>query len=184
MITHAPHLGPLSSFGLDRTDWNIQRMPIDEAFPDAFSIVRHLQSLSVEFGRMPDVRMYASLILPVALGDNNVRGQIDCMTRFVKRHVKYVADPEGTEFVISPLIMLAEIWERGETIGDCDDHVLLLNALLRSLGIQTKVVGVKLHTPDRFDHVISSAFDGDRWQDIDLCAKVVPQPFYGERLEP
>ena len=184
MIEHAPFLAPISTAGLFTTDGAIVRLPIVDAYPDAFSIVRHLQTLSEEYGRNPDVRFYAALILPVGIGDNDVRAQIRTMTEFVKNSVTYVADPEGTEYVISPLVMLADIWKNGSTIGDCDDHVLLFNSLLRSLGIVTKVIGVKLHAPDRFDHVIAAVFDGDEWIDVDLCAKDVPQPFYTERLVP
>lgn len=184
MIEHAPFLSPIDFAGFGLTDGAIRRLPISDDYPDAFSIVRHLQTLSVEFGRNPDVRMYAALILPLGIGDNDARAHIRVMTEFVKQSVKYVADPEGTEFVISPLVMLKDIWSNGSTIGDCDDHVLLFNSLLRSLGIETKVIGVKLHGGDRFDHVIAAALCDGEWIDVDLCAKDVPQPFYGERLVP
>jgi transglutaminase-like putative cysteine protease len=159
------------------------RLPLDPKYPDAYSILAYLNQLGDAFGRDPTVREYTRRVLPAGIANNDVQTQVNSVTRFVKRSLRYVPDPDGTEYVISPIVLLGLITSNQPAIGDCDDHVLLLNSMLGSLGIPARAIGVKLSTQDRFDHVISQAKLNGAWVDIDPCAKggVVP-PLYAERL--
>lgn len=156
-------------------------IPLDPTRPDAPQILAHLQALSLYFGRSPYVREFTRSILPM-LGDNAQDEIVQVVTAFVRQRLKYLADPEGTEFVISPIVLLAQIQAGQTPLGDCDDHVLLLNSMLRSMGFDTRVVGVKLNMRDRWDHVISAVNVFGTWRDIDPCAKGGWTPFYSERL--
>jgi transglutaminase-like putative cysteine protease len=100
---------------------------------------------------------------------------------FVRSKVVYVRDPNGTEYVISPVRMLSQINTDGRTMGDCDDHTLLFNSMLNSIGFRARAVGVRLFE-DRYDHVISSVLVGNQWVDIDTCIKSGQQPRYDMRL--
>lgn len=167
------------SYGLP----GLQFFRIDARRPDAPQILANLQALSVQYGREPFIREFTRSILPQAIGDNALGSIVRTVLDFVQRRMRYVPDPEGTELVISPDRLIHQIEAGQVATGDCDDHVLLLNAMLRSAGFQTKVVGVKLYRRDIFDHVISSVFLHGRWIDLDPCAKDAPAPVYLERLE-
>lgn len=158
--------------------------PLRYGEPDAPQILAYLQQLSVHFGRSPYVREAARRILPVLFRQNDQPAIAQALVNFVRNNIVYVHDPEGGEFVVSPIVMLQDIFSGTSPIGDCDDHVLLLNSMARSLGIETHVVGVKLYAKDRWDHVISSLLIGGRWIDVDPCAKGGWQPDYRERLTP
>lgn len=149
--------------------------------PDSYQIIRILQALGEQFGRIPAVRESAIMVLG-SMANDAAGYQVQKLTDWVKQNVTYVKDPDGSEYVISPLRMLDQIASNGRTAGDCDDHVLLLNSLLKSVGLDARPVGVKLYSKTRFDHVISSVFFNSQWHDIDPCAKFSPQPDYMERL--
>jgi transglutaminase-like putative cysteine protease len=155
---------------------------LDETKPDAPQILARLQALSIYFGRSPYVREYTRRVLPPALGNNNLGGVVRAVFAFVQNNLDYLPDPEGTEWVISPIQLLGQIQSGFKPKGDCDDHVLLLNSMLRSVGIETAVVGVKLYASDRWDHVISSVRLFGQAVDLDPCAKNMMTPAYRERL--
>ena len=155
-------------------------LPIDPSLPDTDSIIRYLNTMGEIYSRSQIVRSAAVKIIE-GMGDNNQVGWVNRITDFVKSRLTYVPDPVWTELVISPDVLLTELAEGGSPVGDCDDHVLLLNSLLGSIGIPTMAVGVKLYEA-RFDHVISCVYVEGRWKDIDPCAKDVIQPIYSERL--
>jgi len=168
---------------LTQTDGGIILFPLDPAYPDSHSIIAWLNELVVMFGRDPDVRAYTERILPTTLFDNDILGYLRAITAFVKENVKYVSDPEGTEYVISPLVLLQRIEQQGLARGDCDDHCLLHAAMARSLGINERIIGVKQGPQSTyFDHVIVEAPVDGQTIDIDPCAKIAPQPTYLEKL--
>jgi len=116
-------------------------------------------------------------------GNNDTAALFGNLVQFVKDHMTYVADPIGFEYVTAPDYQLGEILAGRQAYGDCDDHVLLLNTLLASVGFETAFVAVKLDSNDElFDHVIASALYNGQWVDVDPCAKHVPQPVYTEKF--
>lgn len=120
-----------------------------------------------------------------ALGDrynNDVVGQVNAVLAFVKDRVRYVRDPINHEYIQSPLGMVRDIQKNGYCYGDCEDHVMLFNCMLGSIGIDTKPVGVKLNKSITYNHVISTVLTNRGWIDLDPCAKNTSQPFYDERL--
>lgn len=158
------------------------RYPFDNSVPDAHTIITQLQNLTQQYGVMPEVRLFAESILT---GDknNDQLSWIKQLTQYVSDHVIWTPDPEGQEYFISPITMLADLKQGKKVRGDCDDHVLLLNSLLNSIGLVTRAVGVKLRKSNYFNHVISSVFYKNNWMDIDPCAKNgVPQPVYTDKL--
>jgi transglutaminase-like putative cysteine protease len=151
---------------------------------DAAQIVAYLSEMAFQYAQNPAVRTAVVQILHHnRMGNHDVRRQVKILTEWVKRNVVYVADPEDAEYIIAPPVMIRNIEEAGKTYGDCDDHVLLLASMLKAVGIPTKVVGVSLDDPNRYDHVIVSARIAGQWRDIDPCAKGWQQPVYLKRLE-
>ena len=70
--------------------------------------------------------------------------EVVAIHEWVKRHLRYVRDPFGTELITHPETLAFD-----RTDGDCDDHVVLEAAMLGSLGIPTNfiVVGFKGQGP-------------------------------------
>lgn len=109
--------------------------------------------------------------------NDDVEGMIAKLSDFVRANVRFVEDPAGFELVTAPDVMLADILEKGFATGDCDDHVLLLNTLLASVGVQTEFAAVRLSPSDpEYNHVIALALVRNRWQQIDPTAKTRAAP--------
>ena len=145
--------------------------------------LRKLNQLATSYGRNVAIRLEAESIIRGKVVDNDVSGQVYAVLNYVKDKVRYLRDPLAWEYVKTPDLMLEQIRTYGHTMGDCDDHVLLMNTLLDSLGIRTKCVAVIINGASTFNHVISSVYMRNRWVDLDPCAKRSPQPFFGKRFE-
>ena len=141
-----------------------------------------LRGLRDKYAQDISIRQAAEKIVAGLVADNDVSGQVDRVTQFVKNKVRYMRDPLAWEYVKTPDTMLKQINDTGNTYGDCDDHVLLMNTLLNTLGIKTRFTAVVINGSPTFNHVISSVLIGRDWVDIDPCAKVSPQPFFPIRL--
>lgn len=158
------------------------RLPLHGADADALEIIATLKALSVQFGRDYRIREFTVSLFPSDMGNNSLGRIIRLIASFVRDHVIYVPDPIGTEYIISPLVMIERIQTEGRVYGDCDDHVLLFNAMALSVGYEVRVAGVHLNRRDVFDHVISQVFHDGRWIDVDLCVKGAAIPDYDEKI--
>ena len=158
------------------------RIPVNDATPDAHQIVRIVHNLSVEFGNHPKVREFVTGTVLCNVSDNDLDRIARQISSFVRHNIKYLPDPYGAEFLVSPLVYIAMMTDNRQSFGDCDDHVLFLNSLWRSVGLETRVVGVKINATDRFDHVISAVRIGSRWYETDPCSKSGATPIYRERV--
>ncbi len=162
----------------------INSVPLDPSQPDAFSIIARLNQLGDVFSRDPRIRLFAETLLHGGMRDNDQPAQAEAVLNFVKTHVRYVRDPQGGEYIYTPEAMIRNIQANGFALGDCDDHVLLLNSLLGSLGFAAQAAGVKLWGSDRYNHVISRVAINGYWTLLDPCAKGVPMPNYRDVLIP
>jgi len=80
---------------------------------------------------------------------------------FVKNNVTYRRDPEGTEHLIDPLLMIQDIQQR-RAEGDCDDMSLLIATLLISIGCQPFFRTVRYEGRfGSFNHVYVVVYDRD-----------------------
>lgn len=174
---------PAHSFGHApaSTDGRVVGFAIPDGLPHGEAIVNHLQGFVDQFGRDPVVRAAALSIL-TSRRDNDQAAHAAALLAWVKSRMRYLGDPDGAEWVISPLVSLENIRRDGTTYGDCDDHVVLLGSLLQSIGIRVVVQAVKLAPGPDWDHVILAANIHGAWRDMDPCAKDVPMPRYAERL--
>jgi transglutaminase-like putative cysteine protease len=162
-------------------DGTVHRIPIDPRAPDAFTIIASIQFVIDQFGRDPRIRA-ATLPLLSSRVNNDIRNNANTVAAFVMRKMVYLADPDGGEFIQTPLVLLNTIGLKGFAYGDCDDHVVLLGAMLVSIGIPARAVAVKLHGSDHYNHVvIDYPYQGQSIL-IDPCAKNVPTPAYRDRL--
>ena len=128
-----------------------------------------------------DVFASIKYLLQVSSVDENIRRHaleitagkepIPAIFDWVRENVKYVPDPveqSGSiiELFISPVRMLSDFQKGQVAAGDCDDHALLNVALLRSLGIESKVILID-QEGNGYNHALAVAKtqDGELWVD-------------------
>jgi transglutaminase-like putative cysteine protease len=97
-------------------------------------------------------------------------------------HVTIVDEFE--ELLISPIVMISEIVQLGQTAGDCDDIAMLSASILSSIGAQTRLQA-RFRQPDgSFAHVFCQfQFPYDSgWSDFDPTIGYMPTVYTGETL--
>ena len=175
VATPAPGLAPSEPF--------VRQIPLPHGdLDDSPQILSVLQQLAEAFAQSAWVREFTVRNVFTKITDNDLEKQVKLLLAWVRSNVTYVRDPIGTEYVISPLVLLGKIANGELAAGDCDDHVLLLNSMLGSVGFETRAVGVHLYEQDRWDHVISSVLVRGRWIDLDPCDKHEIGQVYLEKL--
>ena len=76
--------------------------------------------------------------------------------KFVKKRVRYVYDPPGTEFLQDPVSFLGLSDDKKLNkirSGDCDDFSIAIGALLRSIGHNPQLVIVRDYGMSGYHHV-------------------------------
>jgi transglutaminase-like putative cysteine protease len=78
--------------------------------------------------------------------------QAGALYGWVQAHLAYVGDHVLIEELRTPASLILAIEDQGDAMGDCDDNVILLAALLAAIGIRTRIVTVSTHADAVFDH--------------------------------
>ncbi len=75
-------------------------------------------------------------------------------------------DPRGLE-LIRPASKILE-----SRIGDCDEHVVLINSLFRAIGLPSVLVTISTpKAPEVYTHVYSMVKVGNTWYSVDTTVK-------------
>jgi hypothetical protein len=100
---------------------------------------------------------------------------VQLIHEWVKQSLYYVNDPNGVETLIRARNLL-EMIEHGEAAADCDDHVILEQAMLQSIGIPTRTVIIKgdRGAPHQWSHIYLEALVRGRWIGLDPIMKDKP----------
>lgn len=95
------------------------------------------------------------------------------LRRWLALHTYFLEDPEGVELVRDPTRMLAEIEQRGESGGDCDDVATLAAALGLASGFGVRLVLAGLAPTGPFAHVYAEVREpaGPSWTELDTVAE-------------
>jgi transglutaminase-like putative cysteine protease len=107
--------------------------------------------------------------------EKNWIAEIETLTNFVKKSIRYTRDIEGVEYVKTPLRHLHNLMDSGLSYGDCDDMSLLLATLLGSAGYKARFVIVR--TPGNpypsYNHIYVEAFEpkSKKWVALDATMK-------------
>lgn len=129
----------------------------------------HLVNLIRKYGNDFYVRQWAERILE-PVDERDKMGEVRALFRFVKENIRYTRDMIDMEYVQEPGFILEKL-ERGETVrGDCDDSVVLLLSLLRSVGFMTQVKLTGYASTD-YTHVYGEVFIDQEWVPVDTIVK-------------
>lgn len=107
-----------------------------------------------ESRKHPQVRI-AAVSITQLVPQKDQLGEIDALFCFCRDNIRYVSDVCETETLTAPEYTLRT------RAGDCDDKVMLLAAMLESIGIATRFVVVGYRTPWDFEHVYLHAMTPD-----------------------
>lgn len=100
--------------------------------------IEEIKRIIVQGSRNPDVRLKAVELVQDCPSKDR-RCEITKIFDFVKQKLHFISDTLDIETLIKPHRSLKLI-EDGISGGDCDDHVILLGSMLRSIGIPIKLV--------------------------------------------
>jgi len=159
----------------------VVQFKLDNRQSDQVQILRIMEHITAQYAQEPLVREFTVSLLR-GLPNNDLVGQTRRLIQFVRDKVTYVRDPDGAEYIVSPTRLLQGFIDFGYMAGDCDDHVVLLNTMLLSIGIPARPVGVKFGGADDFNHVISSISLKNETVLVDPCAKGSNKPTYFQTL--
>lgn len=99
------------------------------------------------------------------------RCEMEHVYEWVKENIRFVRDINGVETLQTPARTIAL------GVGDCDDHVSLISALLESIGHPTRFVAVGFY-PGEFSHVFTETRLGEKWIPLETTVPGVQIGWY------
>jgi len=107
-------------------------------------------------------------------------GETRAIFYWVKRNLPFRQDPVGDTELIHSAAALLRLMKEGAGGADCDDHVILLGAMLRTVGIPVRLVllGNDHEHPRLWNHIYLEAqpLHGGSWMALDTT---VPSAYPG-----
>lgn len=136
------------------------------------------QNLRVDL-RDPEARL--RLLAESIIGqtpERNEHAEVGAVFKWTLNHFRYASDPVDIELLKTPLRMYSEVQERGYFVGDCDDVVSFLSALLLSIGYVCQlVVIVPENSPsNEYQHIFLRVWfrRTSEWVTLEACARHKP----------
>jgi transglutaminase-like putative cysteine protease len=136
-----------------------------------------LKSMIIDGSHDPAVLDKAAELVK-GLGQLNYPAQAQALWLYVRNTIFYLSDPYHEDHFQTPAVTM----QRGA--GDCDDQVILLGSLLRSVGFQVRLVFVFHQPPKNYeadfpDHVLLEVnLDSDNAEQSPMwvAAETIPTP--------
>jgi len=98
--------------------------------------------------------------------EKNDLAEVEAIFNFVRDNIRYLKDVNQVETLTTPDRTLALGY------GDCDDQVVLLGALLESIGYPTRIVLSGYADPGIFEHVYLQVCVQNHWIDMDPTEQI------------
>jgi transglutaminase-like putative cysteine protease len=124
-----------------------------------------------QFRKDPNIRFFAEDIVKDC-PNKDYLCEAKKIFNWIKNNIAFRRDIYRVELLRSPLVTLSR------KNGDCDDHTILLNSMLQSLGHPTRIVLVATRKlmPQNFNHVFTEALINDKYVPLDTT---VSQSYFG-----
>lgn len=128
-----------------------------------------MRRLIHEGSKNQDIREIAANL---AMHHATDQGKIGSIFDFVKSKMKYVRDPLHQELVAGAAYHYDTLGTLGYARGDCDDHTVMLGAMLESVGYPTRIATARMKPGEgSFDHVYIEVHDRNGWIPLDASNK-------------
>lgn len=96
------------------------------------------------------------------------RGHADTLRRWLGERWRFVRDPDGVEYVLTPREQLERLYRVGALEGDCDDAAVLGATLGKVIGLPARFRALAFGGPYR--HVVADLLTPAGWRDLDVTA--------------
>jgi hypothetical protein len=125
--------------------------------------IEAMKKLAREFSRHDLVKRLATNIIHYNnIPSHHYLDEARAIGEFVKKHIRYVKDPVGTESLQAPDMMIRMMKDVGYSMGDCDDMALLTASLLMSVGIKSKFRAVRYREGTQgFNHIYVVVYENN-----------------------
>jgi hypothetical protein len=123
-----------------------------------------MQGLIDSGSRNPDIRAEAvDIVRQAGVQERDACGEVGAIFSWVKNNFRFTKDPSGKETLGTPHYLMKL------KAGDCDDYVVMLGALLTSLGYPVRIITIAADPaePKRFSHVYMRVFVNGSWVGLD-----------------
>lgn len=141
----------------------------------AVATVRAMAAL-IEHGSVSPIVRRQAAIIAATVPARDYDGQLRAIRAWLAMHVVFLRDPEGTELLHEPELLVASIIQNGTIHVDCDDVAILGGAIGKSIGLLCRIVTVAFRDPvtgagGPFAHtwaeLASPVVDPPEWLDMD-----------------
>ena len=167
----APLLQPANSSAYPNA--NSQIIPLPDGDAGTGVTVEHMIAL-VESGKKDQTVIRTAGQIVRSVPQFNRAAEASAVFQWVRRNIRFTSDVKGVETLRSP----AETIAAG--VGDCDDYVILICALLSAIGHSMRIVTVASdpRDPSVFTHVFPEDYIRGNWLALDAARR---NPAIGKR---
>ena len=144
----------------------VQRFSIGNGREAIDNTIAIMKNIIIESSINYYVRRWAEYIIETTMKDDYAR--VDEIFSFLRDKTKYAKDPDGFEFIKTPIVSLQLIESGGVPIMDCDDYTVLSLSLIKSLGIPVAIRAAAYDDSDKFEHVYGLVQINNYWYALDV----------------
>jgi transglutaminase-like putative cysteine protease len=121
--------------------------------------LRLMAVIAKRYSRIPCIIILARQIT-AGVPNKDFAGEAAAVQQWVQQNIRYTRDVAGLETITLPTYTLQM------RCGDCDDHSVLVAALLTSIGHRCRVLAVG-PSRDNLQHVFTETWIGQHWVAIE-----------------
>lgn len=134
--------------------FKVKTKPLSGGERGNLQTVRFMVSEVRKNSRHPYIRQKAiEIVANSGISSHDEVGEAQAIGSWVQKKVRYLKDPNGTEYLMHPLTLLDQI-SIGRGMGDCDDMSLLIATLLLAIGHDPVFRTVRYYRSDGpYDHI-------------------------------
>jgi len=140
-------------------------LPMRSGVPGIWQTLRTMRRL-VEQDKTDPAVIQGAISVSYLTPEKDQYSEAESIFNYVRDHVRYVRDVNGIETLTSPRMTMQRL------VGDCDDQVMLLAALLESVGYVTRFVIAGYSDPRAFEHVYMQVLLNGEWVSADPTERV------------
>lgn len=150
-------------------DVPFQRMNIGTGNSAIYNTVAKMSQIVSESSKNPYIRKWAEHIVRSVIPGNKLH-EANAIYLFVRDKTRYLNDPDGMEYLQTPLYVLQQLEKSIMPSLDCDDSTMLSLSLLKSIGFPVAIRIISTNASNAYSHVYGLFSVNNVWYPID-CIK-------------